>query len=385
MTEFYFNNIQLLDLELSNRCNASCPMCARNIHGWSINPRLKLNELTLDDIKNIDKQYLDVLDTINISGNYGDPMVCTQLLEIIYYFLNNTSARIILNTNGGIRSTSVWETLGKYSKKYWSDESKLEIRFAIDGLEDTNHIYRIGVHWKMLIDNVKAYINAGGDATWRYLIFYHNQHQVDEATNLAGELGFNSFKSIVTGRWRDDNFPVLDKNGNFKYNLFPGDVDISEYKQFDHRKKGSLNIGQKINSKGYAYLSQKEKVDTFKDKDWKEFITDNSQPVLSCYAEKDKRVYIDANGYVFPCNSLGYTSGWAIRHESFGNQVVDEMSKYSNTNIKEDNLSTILNGEWIKHIWNSWNAYTIQEGRFMMCSYTCGKKGTHKMIKEHEL
>jgi len=45
MTNFYFNDVQLLDIELSNRCNAACPMCARNIHSWSINPRLKLDEL----------------------------------------------------------------------------------------------------------------------------------------------------------------------------------------------------------------------------------------------------------------------------------------------------------------------------------------------------
>ena len=321
MTEFYFDNIELLDIELSNRCNASCPMCARNIHGWSVNPRLKLNELTLDDIKNIDKKYLDLLDTINISGNYGDPLACTQILEIVHYFLNNTSARIILNTNGGIRNTSVWETLGQYSKEYYNNESKLEIRFAIDGLEDTNHIYRIGVHWKMLINNVNAYINAGGDATWRYLIFSHNQHQVDEATKLASTLGFRSFKSVITGRWRADSFPVLDKEGNFKYDLFPGNVDMSEYKQFDHRKKSSLNIGEKRNitkygvslqaRKGYAYLGN-ERFSNYKLEDWKELVEtplDGPQPLLSCYAEKDKRVYIDANGYVFPCNSLGYISG----------------------------------------------------------------------------
>ena len=50
MTNFYFNDIKLLDIELSNNCNAACPMCARNIHGYSTNPRLQLNELTFSDI-----------------------------------------------------------------------------------------------------------------------------------------------------------------------------------------------------------------------------------------------------------------------------------------------------------------------------------------------
>ena len=385
MTEFYFDNIELLDIELSNRCNASCPMCARNIHGWSVNPRLKLNELTLNDIKNIDKLYLDVLDTINISGNYGDPMVCTEVVDVVHYFLENTSARLIIHTNGGMRDSNVWKTLGQYSKKYWSNESKLEIRFAIDGVEDTNHLYRIGVHWEILIKNVKAYINAGGDATWIFLVFFHNQHQVDEALSLSTELGFSSFKIVLSDRWRANNFPVLDKQGNLKYNLFPGAVDTEGYEQFEHRKGGSLNINENRNLKGYAYLSERERFGTYKDSDWKDFVVDGSQPPLSCYAEKDKRVYIDANGYVFPCNSLGYTSGWANRYDYFANQVVDVMSKYSNTNIKENNLSTILNGEWIRYIWNTWHAHTIQEGRLMMCSHTCGKKSAHKMVKEYKL
>ena len=108
MTEFYFDNIELLDIELSNRCNASCPMCARNIHGWSVNPRLKLNELTLDDIKNIDKKYLDALDTINISGNYGDPLACTQILEIIHYLYNGHHKSVYCNITNSITILNYW-------------------------------------------------------------------------------------------------------------------------------------------------------------------------------------------------------------------------------------------------------------------------------------
>jgi MoaA/NifB/PqqE/SkfB family radical SAM enzyme len=386
MTNFYFNDVQLLDIELSNRCNAACPMCARNIHGWSINPRLKLDELTLDDIKNIDKKYLKQLDTINISGDYGDPLTNSNVVNIIEYFLKHTTARMIIHTNGGVRSSTVWEQLGKLS----AAREHFEIRFAIDGLADTNHIYRIGVHWQMLMENVKTFISNGGNATWIFLVFFHNQHQIDEASRLAKDLGFNSFRTVVSDRFRADNFPVYNKAGELAYNIFPSVVDINEYSQFNHRKESSLNVKKKQNNKGYEYLrriakpfvnlTSKALVNMLNKED-----KHSPQPSLNCYALADKRLYIDANGYVFPCNNLGYIHSWANKADHFTEQIVNELNKHTQTNIKTDKLSNIINGSWFKYIYETWQATTINDGRFIMCSYTCGKRGVHKMIKEHKL
>ena len=43
--------------------------------------------------------------------------------------------------------------------------------FSVDGLEETNHLYRQGVKWEHVERNMKAFINAGGRARWDYLIF----------------------------------------------------------------------------------------------------------------------------------------------------------------------------------------------------------------------
>ena len=125
MTNFYFNDIKLLDIELSNNCNAACPMCARNIHGWSTNPRLQLNELTFSDIQNIDKNILNNIEFINVSGNYGDPLMCKDILKIIGYLQEQTTAKICIHTNGGLRNATIWKQLGEWDN--------IEIRFGIDG------------------------------------------------------------------------------------------------------------------------------------------------------------------------------------------------------------------------------------------------------------
>ena len=375
MTNFYFNDIKLLDIELSNSCNAACPMCARNIHGHSINPRLQLDELTVEHIKNIDQSYLNSVETVNLSGNYGDPMICTQVVEIIKYFLDNTSAKIIMNTNAGLRKLEIWQVLGSLNTE------RLNVYFAIDGLEDTNHIYRINVKWDKVIENAKAFIDAGGYASWRFLVFKHNQHQVEEASVLAKKLGFKRFKSIVSNRWREETFPVLDKHGKIIYNLTPTTISKDEYKKFDHRKDGTLKLTDKIKSKGHGYLNK-----PYKKQAWKSFIDEEEkQPVLSCYASTDNRIYIDANGYVFPCNNTGYIHGWANRYDYFADQIIEKLNQHTHTNIKNDKLSTILNSDWIKYIHKTWQATTVKEGRFLMCSYTCGKQSAHKIMKEHTI
>ena len=61
--------------------------------------------------------------------------------------------------------------------------------FSIDGLEDTNHLYRQDVEWDKIMERAKKFIGAGGRAEWKFIIFRHNQHQVEEARSLSKELG----------------------------------------------------------------------------------------------------------------------------------------------------------------------------------------------------
>ena len=67
----------------------------------------------------------------------------------------------------------------------------------------TNHLYRQGVNWANVERSMDAFIGAGGRARWDFLIFEHNQHQVDEAETLAKRKGFEKFMKKKTGRFVD--------------------------------------------------------------------------------------------------------------------------------------------------------------------------------------
>ena len=88
-----------------------------------------------------------------------------------------------IHTNGGVRSEDFWRALGRVLPK-----GKGYVRFGIDGLENTIHVYRRNVRWQILMRNVKAFVAAGGNAEWDYIVFRHNEHQVEQARALARKI-----------------------------------------------------------------------------------------------------------------------------------------------------------------------------------------------------
>jgi len=202
---------KILHVESSSVCNAACPMCARNING-SENKDLKTSSLSARWFKeNINPDVFQQLDKIFFCGNLGDPCAAPELLDIIEYAKqSNPKITVGINTNGSIRNSTWW----KHCAELLSGHLDYVV-WSIDGLEDTNHLYRWNVPWKKVMDNCQAYINAGGTAHWDMLVFDHNKHQIDDCLQLATELGFSWFRIKETDRW--DAYPDLKIKSASKY------------------------------------------------------------------------------------------------------------------------------------------------------------------------
>lgn len=180
-------DIRRLQIEPTSYCNAKCPHCGRFDTEGNLHPDLTLSHLDADTVlKNLELSTLLSLNDVILEGDKGDPIMHPEIEKFIEHFYELPNRPIInLMTNGGIRSTAWWAKLGK---KY----PKLNVTFSIDGLEDTNHLYRVGVNYRKVMDNARAYIDAGGCATWKFLIFQHNEHQVEEVKILAEQIGFSA-------------------------------------------------------------------------------------------------------------------------------------------------------------------------------------------------
>ncbi len=192
------DNVKELHIEPTSLCNAECPMCARNVYGTMINPYIRLKSLPLEWFeKNITPEQIKGLDKIFFCGNVGDPASAPALLDIIEYFKKHNKDLVIgVNTNGGLKTATWWSKLG-----HLLDGDLDYCVFSIDGLEDTNHLYRRNVRWQKVMENTNAFISTGASAHWDMLVFEHNKHQVDEAKAEAKEMGFTWFRSKETDRW----------------------------------------------------------------------------------------------------------------------------------------------------------------------------------------
>lgn len=359
---FDYNTIDEYQIEITTHCNAACPQCPRNVNGGEVNPHMPLVYLSRDAINRaFPKDLVSRLRQIFFCGSYGDPIVHPDFLDILRDFRSKSpTVWLYLHTNAGIRSPEWWVELATILNGYG------KIDFGIDGLEDTNHIYRRNVKWDKVMANTQAFIRAGGKAQWNYIVFKHNEHQVDAARNLSMILGFKNFLARNTGRFFHHgrveeltSWPV--KNDN----------DLEPPADEKYRNQSMIRLTEL--KKGYNNI--KDYFDTTE---------------IRCDALLGKKVVITGEGLVLPCNFFTHNlydkrfydaDTLPGRNDlSFAdgkNQIQSLIDTYgfNNLNINTKSLLEIFNNEFWQHIVNSWNK-TLDDGRIFECAMTCGSQLT---------
>jgi len=229
------SDIRLLQIEPTSHCNARCPHCPRFDciehdvfeSTGTLHPDLNLSHVDIDRvIKNLQLEKLTSLKKVVLEGDKGDPAMHPQIEKFIEAFSNmKTPPMIVLTTNGSIRNTAWWTRLAK--KCY----PNLKVVFSIDGLADTNHLYRVGIDFKKIIKNAQAFIDAGGYAVWKLIVFKHNQHQVEEIRTLSQTMGFAEYwiRAADDSRFKGlDKWPVKTDQGTHYL-----EINTKNYKKFD--------------------------------------------------------------------------------------------------------------------------------------------------------
>lgn len=134
-------------------------------------------------------------------GCYGDAIYHPDFLEICDYFIKK-GKYIAVHTNGSAKPEKFWQ---KAAQQDWNS---CDFTFSIDGLEDTNHIYRVNSKWKQVMTGVKYMTSIPKERRpkleWKMLIFKYNKHQVDEARQMAKGLGFDIFNPVESTRGTDE-------------------------------------------------------------------------------------------------------------------------------------------------------------------------------------
>lgn len=365
--KFSYNTVTEYQLEITSYCNAACPQCPRNHNGHGINPLMPLLHMDAEVLnQQFDTDLCLRLKQVFFCGSYGDPIMHPDFLKILKDFRKKSPTLwLYIHTNGGVHGADYWQEIAKIMNGYG------QIDFGIDGLEDTLPLYRKNVSYQKAISNAKAFIDSGGRAQWNFIVFQHNQHQVEQIQQLGKDMGFFNVLIRKTGRFFNhstveemDHWPVTDKEGRTVYNIEPP-TDL-EYKNqsilfLPNLKKQYKNLDNYFNT-----------------------------TEIKCDALLGNKVAVNAEGLVLPCNFFNHNlydmrfynkdvlpGAYHLSNVDGKNQVRQFLESYGldNLNLNNKSLKEIFDNDMWNDLVNSWNQQ-LGHGRLFECAMTCGSKFT---------
>jgi MoaA/NifB/PqqE/SkfB family radical SAM enzyme len=375
-----YKDTYLVHVELSNRCNAACPLCPRYVnHSLKVNPELDLGSVSLESFKNwFPLDFVQKSKSWIFCGTNGDPMMAKDAYEILEYVIKNSKAKIQINTNGSIRDVKFWAKMGKLFAE--PCENSRYVVFSVDGLEDTNHIYRRNVKWDSVMKNMKSYVKSGGMAIWDFLIFKHNEHQLGEAEKLAKKIGATfspkrpfGFETHEPDVYQD--LMVYDEQGNFIYRIEPA---TEQFRLNKSVKKFEI-------SEDKIWLPNDKPTKETIDKKWNDVINNNLKDlefperfkgkVVNCKSchQAGMEIYVDCKGNVMPCCFVG-----TMHNSNFQNnetlQIRKEINNYGKDKINLNNYSLveILDSDYLDSVYaNRWENAKSDKDKMVYCFSTC--------------
>ena len=295
-------------IEPTSKCTLECPLCDRTWFYETFKKR-NLHEINVDNII----KFVGVNANVALCGNNGDPIYHSKFLELCEKFKNNNCS-LHIHTNGSAKTKVWWKKLNNVLTK---DDC---ITFAIDGLEDTNHLYRKNAKWKSIMNAVETLKERQFKMIWQFIPFKHNQHQILDAGNLSKKLGFDEFKLLESDRWLG------------KKDLMPDREYVDNY--YESQQQVLINP---------------------------EFSLD-MQPKCLKNDLPSESLYVDAEGDFYPCCWIGthrykYKSLFSPKQKPF--------------NIKDNTLNQILENNNVKNFFDSTKQFTSAHE---CCKIQCGVK-----------
>lgn len=314
-------DIEQIHFEVTNKCQAKCPMCPRRINGGQLNPWINLCEVSLQTFKSwFSTDFIKQLKSFYMCGNLGDPIIAKDTIPILSYLRScNKNIDLRIHTNGSARDEEFWRNLANL---------KVKVIFGIDGLEDTHIKYRRSTNFDTVITNAKTFIDQGGDARWDMLVFKHNEHQVEDCKELAYKIGFSKFNQKNSSRFKDNKFEVLNEDGKTIDVLYPTKKSI----EIQNHVKDSM---------------------------------ESKNPIISCKALEKKELYISANGNVSPCCWLDVEWLPPINEERI--DYLNKMGRFPNLYFQS--LDDIFLSGFFDEVKDKWNNSSCLK----TCKKQCGK------------
>ncbi len=344
------NNIKKIELEITSDCNAACPGCARTLNVG----KYKIKSFGLKEIQRIFPLKENIQGKMfKFCGVLGDPAKNFEMVDMIDYLTEN-NAYCEVSTNGGIQSADWWARLGEISR---ARPGLVHVHWCVDGFKETNHIYRVNTSYKIIDRNMVAFAeNASeGSGQWVYIVFDHNEYELDAAYNRAKELGFTF--STRTGMRNSYNewMSNIQKRDKATKKINTENYIITTTGKKEHSKiKEIEELDKFIESSSTKQLSEEQIKE----------VTDT----IVCKFVHEGEIFIASNLTVWPCCFLWDST---IRNKD---GILDKLNSFDlNWNsLIYYNIDEIISHPWYTEVLeSSWNPY--HNKHVSRCIRTCAK------------
>ena len=169
---------QHLWFEPTNTCNAQCPLCPTGT-GQLSRPKafldFELYQRVIDEVRPQTVRFWHI----------GEPFLHPQIFEMFRYAADR-GAITYVSTNGFVFYKP--ENIAKLL-----DSGLHKLILSLDGVDaETFNQYRVGVDFTKVIQGLRLLLQQRPfalEVIWQFIVMRHNEHQVEQAREIAQRLG----------------------------------------------------------------------------------------------------------------------------------------------------------------------------------------------------
>ena len=164
------------NIETGFRCRLQCPYCQRQRK--EAKQKIKAaSEISIETFLKLGDSCRELV----LCGQISDPLYHPKLIEILEIKSAEFSdLKLRINTNGSGKSLNWWK------KAYAVSDEKTHWIFGLDGAsQESANVYRIGTNFDNVLEAMKLGASLGLEISWQYILFQHNEHELDKAREIA--------------------------------------------------------------------------------------------------------------------------------------------------------------------------------------------------------
>lgn len=213
-------NTHSLNLDMTFRCPLQCPLCMRERPGGR--EKIKISaDMPIESFKKV----CEYFNKIHICGQISDSIYHPKFLEMLEVYYNKYNFPLMISTNGSGKKIDWWK------KAYELSNKNTTWIFGIDGFDqETAEKYRVNIKYQSALDAMLLGASLKKNIVWQFIVFKHNEHQVDQVKDFALQNGI-SFHLMKSSRFH----PSIIEGTNIEP---PSD----EYRNFKYRKRVEYNV-----------------------------------------------------------------------------------------------------------------------------------------------